>query len=295
MRLFVRFANTLKRQIKMARARNIKPSFFKNELLGQADPLLGMLFISLWTLADKAGRLEDRPLRIKAETFPYRDGIDINGYLTELLALGFIDRYEVNGLKIIEVVNFVKHQTPHSTEKVSELPCKPVYKPLTLINESPAVNGHINVLIPDSSNTESPLLIPDGQLADKSAPSETEIQLACRETWQSYSTAYFNRYGTEPVRNAKVNGQVKSFVQRIGFSESPLVASYYVQSNNSYYVGRGHVIDSLLNDCEKLRTEWATNTTMTATRAKQIDKHDANRSAVGEAMKILEAKNAKVN
>jgi hypothetical protein len=140
----------------MARARNIKPSFFKNELLGEAEPLLGLLFISLWTLADKAGRLEDRPLRIKAETFPYRENIDINSYLTQLLSLGFIERYEANGIKVIEIVNFTKHQTPHSTEKQSELPCKPIDTPVTLNNESASVNGHINVLIPDSL-----LLIPD--------------------------------------------------------------------------------------------------------------------------------------
>jgi hypothetical protein len=279
----------------MARARNIKPSFFKNELLGQADPLLGMLFISLWTLADKAGRLEDRPLRIKAETFPYRDGIDVDGYLTELVSLGFIERYEADGLKIIEVVNFSKHQTPHSTEKASELPCKPVSTPITLNNESPSVNGHINVLIPDSSNTDSLLLNPDVTAAEKSASSETEIQEACKETWKQYATAYFNRYKTEPVRNAKVNGQVKQFVKRLGFTESPLVAAFYVFSNTAYYVQRGHSFDGLLSDAEKLRTEWATGSTMTQTRARQIDKHDANRSAVGEAMKILEAKNAKVD
>lgn len=140
----------------MARARNIKPSFFKNELLGQADPMLGLLFISLWTLADKSGRLEDRPLRIKAETFPYRENININGYLTELVALGFIDRYKVGETAIIEVINFTKHQTPHSTEKASELPCKPIDAPITLINASASVISHINVLIP-----ESLLLIPD--------------------------------------------------------------------------------------------------------------------------------------
>lgn len=151
----------------MARARNIKPSFFKNELLGADDPLLGLLFISLWTLADKAGRLEDRPLRIKAETFPYRENIDINGYLTKLVSLGFIDRYKAvrdgQEVSIIEVLNFTKHQTPHSTEKQSELPAKPVNKPVTvtvaLNNESDPVNSHINVLNPDSSNTDS--LIPD--------------------------------------------------------------------------------------------------------------------------------------
>lgn len=106
----------------MARARNLKPALFKNELLGAADPLLTILFQSLWTLADREGRLEDRPLRIKAETFPYREGLDINGYLTELQRLGFILRYEVEGQRLIQVVNFKKHQTPHNTERPSTLP-----------------------------------------------------------------------------------------------------------------------------------------------------------------------------
>jgi hypothetical protein len=86
------------------------------------DPLITILFISLWTLADKQGRLEDRPLRVRAETFPYRENIDINGYLTELERTGFIRRYSVSGQAIIQVVNFSKHQSPHNTEKDSVLP-----------------------------------------------------------------------------------------------------------------------------------------------------------------------------
>jgi hypothetical protein len=156
----------------MARARNIKPSIFKNELLGVADPLITILFISLWTLADKQGRLEDRPLRIRGETFPYRENLDVNGYLTELVALGFIVRYEVDGVKIIEVVNFTKHQTPHSTEKQSELPANPIGKPVTvtlpLNNESTSVISHINVLIPDSLIPDS--LIPDSLIPDSLIP-----------------------------------------------------------------------------------------------------------------------------
>jgi hypothetical protein len=177
----------------MARARNIKPSLFKNELLGQADPLLTILFTSLWCLADKAGRLEDRPLRIKAETFPYRENIDINGYLTELQRLGFILRYKVSNEYFIQVAKFSKHQTPHSTEKASVIPEydekysiesttseNNVKEPLN--NESCSVNGHINVLIPDSLNTDSNILIPDSLIADssaekKSAPSKKGHQL----------------------------------------------------------------------------------------------------------------------
>jgi hypothetical protein len=52
------------------RACNIKPGFFKNEVLGTAVPILSLLFSGLWGLADREGRLEDRPLRIKAEIFP---------------------------------------------------------------------------------------------------------------------------------------------------------------------------------------------------------------------------------
>lgn len=287
----------------MARARNIKPSFFKNELLGEADPLLGLLFISLWTLADKAGRLEDRPLRIKAETFPYRENIDINGYLTQLVTLGFIERYKVGITSIIEIINFVKHQTPHSTEKASELPAKLIDKPLTdivaLNNASASVISYINVLIPDSSNTDSPLLIPDSsntyvQSAEKSAEpksddSETELQKACKQTWKLYSDAFYLRYGTEPVRNVKVNSMIKSFVGRIGFTEAPLVAAFYINNSTQYYVQRGHSVDCLLADAEKLRTEWATGNVMTNTRASQIDKSQANKSAVSEAMQLLGA------
>lgn len=146
----------------MARARNIKPSLFKNELLGEADPLLTILFQGLWCLADKEGRLEDRPRRIKVEIFPYRELPDFNRYLTELARLGFIERYEVENQAIIQVVNFVKHQSPHKTEKPSELPAKPSGARVTFTG--PSNNGSLTVkesLIPDS-------LIPDSLIPDSS-------------------------------------------------------------------------------------------------------------------------------
>jgi hypothetical protein len=106
----------------MARARNIKPGFFENEILGVQDPFVCLLFAGLWTLADKAGILEDRPMRIKAQLFPYRESLDVNGHLTVLQRLGFIRRYEVDGSRYIEVTNFKKHQSPHHTERASIFP-----------------------------------------------------------------------------------------------------------------------------------------------------------------------------
>jgi len=135
------------------------------------------LFIGLWGLADRKGRLEDRPKRIKIEIFPYRDLPLFNGYLTELQRLGFIDRYEVDGLPIIQVINFTKHQSPHKTEKDSILPSKPVNKDVT--QDAPLDNGAItvkaasdNALTPDSCllTPDSCLLTPEEDLsADESA------------------------------------------------------------------------------------------------------------------------------
>lgn len=106
----------------MARARNIKPALFKNEVLGVADPLLTLLFEGLWVLADRSGRMEDRPLRIRGEIFPYRDGLDMNAMLDWLQEAAFITRYKVGGASYIQVLNFEKHQNPHKNEPASTIP-----------------------------------------------------------------------------------------------------------------------------------------------------------------------------
>lgn len=115
----------------MARARNLKPGLFKNEILGAADPLYTLLFEGLWILADREGRLEDRPLRIKGEVFPYRDGVNVDAMLTWLQAHGFILRYEAQGKKCILVLEFVKHQNPHRNESESVLPSHEEVQPST--------------------------------------------------------------------------------------------------------------------------------------------------------------------
>ena len=50
----------------MPGARNIKPAFFANEFLAELPCEARLLFIGLWTLADRRGRLEDRSKGIMA-------------------------------------------------------------------------------------------------------------------------------------------------------------------------------------------------------------------------------------
>ena len=160
----------------MARARNIKPGFFKNEDLGTADPFVSLLFAGLWTLADKAGILEDRPLRIKAELFPYRDCFDINGYLTVLVSFNLIHRYEVDGVKLIQIENFVKHQNPHHTDRDSEYPsysdsCRKSVKQPLINGDAPADSLIPSSLIPDNGFPSKDLSAPSAQTVSKKGTS----------------------------------------------------------------------------------------------------------------------------
>lgn len=106
----------------MARARNIKPAIMDNEDLADLEPLTRLLFIYLWMLADRDGRMEDRPKRIAAQALPYDRSADVEEMLRDLHKSGFINRYEAGGVAVIQISAFLKHQTPHGTEKDGVLP-----------------------------------------------------------------------------------------------------------------------------------------------------------------------------
>lgn len=105
----------------MARARNIKPGTMENEALAALPPLHRLLWIYLWMLADREGRLEDRPQRIKAKALPYDDA-NADAMLADLQRAGFIVRYTVGGCRYVQIANFAKHQKPHANEAKSEIP-----------------------------------------------------------------------------------------------------------------------------------------------------------------------------
>ena len=111
----------------MSRTRAIKPSFFDNERLGELAPLARLLFIGLWCEADRAGRLEDRPKRLRKTLLGY-DNVtddDVDDMLAELQKADFIQRYQVDSNYYIAVINFIKHQNPHPKEKPSVIPTPP--------------------------------------------------------------------------------------------------------------------------------------------------------------------------
>lgn len=212
----------------MARARNIKPGIMVNEDLAELPALERLLFVYLWMLADKAGRLEDRPKRIKTQALPY-DDVDVDVMLSSLEAAGFLSRYISKGVACIQITNFSKHQSPHHTEKPSDLPeekmpsgsegCEvTVSSPLN--HREATVRERPDLLIPDS-------LIPDSLNTD----SQEKDNVACAPS--SYDLA------------AGLNGHKRKHdLDGRGLGDTP-----QEQWRNSTDVYRASRIIEYLNDC----------------------------------------------
>ena len=320
----------------MARARNIKPGFYTNEDLVECSLAARLLYPGLWMLADREGRLEDRPKKIKMSIFP-ADNLDIESLLSELEQYGFIKRYSSDNKKVISIPNFNDHQSPHGREQDSVLPDEYGLYKVHERNKNGIITGKHSLVkslvvndsnaetmqkhgLPDASTRQTPdkhhasppdslnpsslnpsslnpsSLNSESPLSDSVADTTDSIESSVsffpqggdsppkavkknektppptRETWNAYSFAYKTRYGVEPVRNATISGQLAQFVKRIGATEAPRVAAYYVHHNNQFYVTKMHTVGLLLADAEKLRTEWATNRMTTQTQARQSDK-----------------------
>ncbi len=160
------------------RARNLKPGFFKNEILASLSPLARILYEGLWCLADREGRLEDRPGRIKAEVLPY-DECDIDALLESLVDKKFIIRYKSKGEDYLWIPTFSQHQNPHHREPESKIPAyngkskprtsprpaqgQPRAKPLPSRADSGFLNPDSGFLTADSSASTAP----DHELLDE--------------------------------------------------------------------------------------------------------------------------------
>lgn len=146
-------------------------------------------------------------------------------------------------------------------------------------------NRHITLIEP-SGEPSFPAGLP---AAPPKVDTETELQAACRATWTAYALAYRNRHGATPVRNAKVNANVKQIVQRLGHVEAPLVAGWFLTVNERFVVQGLHDLGQLLARCEAYRTQWATGRQVTETSARQTDQTQSNLSAADEAIELLRA------
>lgn len=99
----------------MANRRMINSDLFSDDVFMELNDITRLTWIGLIVMsADDQGRLQDNELLIKSQIFPMdnKTPIKIKNALDTLERNDMIHRYQKDGKKLIQIVNWWKHQTP---------------------------------------------------------------------------------------------------------------------------------------------------------------------------------------
>lgn len=160
-------------------------------------------------------------------------------------------------------------RTSHSPESVME----PVIEPITPLASAKVVTGQVVPFAPQQPRCEIP--------ADMPGPKDQTCKTF--KAWANYAMAYRKRYGTWPVWNATVGGQLGKLIDRLGADVAHHVAAYFLTIDDSRLINGCHGIGDLLAKAEAYHTQWATNRRMNSTTAQQIERKQSNLTAGMEA------------
>jgi hypothetical protein len=229
----------------MARARNIKPAFFNNDLLAEIEPLGRIFFIGLWTVADYKGCLEWRPKRLRAQLLPY-DSCDVEKIAINLDKSGFIRFYSVQGETYVKIVNFEKHQNPHKNEKSkgSDIPEFQEKHSQAIDFKGERTLSDKIASTPDnnaSNPADSLLLIPDSlSLIPESLPPKNDSQSKPDRTLLEIFEYWCLCMNKDPVKSKLTLKRKKAVAARIkeGYLIDDIKTAIYNTSKDSWSMGQ---------------------------------------------------------
>jgi len=195
----------------MPRIRSIKPSFFTDGTIVALDPLTRLAFIGLWCHADRAGRLEDRPIDLKIRILP-GDAVDMGEHLLCLVSAGLIVRYEAplsirkgDTGRFIQIVNFEKHQRPHQGELASVLPPPQGVPKVTL--KSPDVSAEQEVST--SEALREALRETEKNLGQSTESTDRMEGVRVNLEWSSLFNAFWGKYPRKVAKQAAFKAWMK--------------------------------------------------------------------------------------
>ncbi|MFW5970500.1 MAG: hypothetical protein ACOCQT_00225, partial [Desulfovermiculus sp.] len=196
------------------RARNIKPGFFENEHLADCDPLARILFAGLWCMADRAGRLEDRPKKIKVKILPY-DECSVEDLLNQLEQYGFITRYIVNNQRYIQIDNFGRHQNPHCKEAESTIPAPCQHSASTVQTQEEPRKGFPELKEGDGERQDHPGSTQEASVADGQSKNKEQQETSGKSTFNKEHSA-----STVQAPEEHRSSPADSLIPDSGFSDS---------------------------------------------------------------------------
>lgn len=251
----------------MLKSRVVKPEFFVNEDLSELNPLARLLFIGLWCAADREGRLEDRPKRLKIELLPY-DDCDIDQLLQSLHPKHII-RYEVDGKQYIQVVNFTKHQSIHQNEKKSSFPDIP--SNYMELQGASCNSGDLPVIPPTYTYTStSTSTLEEADDAKNASPPVTSDCAWCKKPktdtsgvqflFQQMHNQYRERFGTCPhIIPGKDGSLLRGLLKSSKDPDILAIYGKYLNISDPFYEKHGYSIALFAQQFDGIRMRGDTD------------------------------------
>lgn len=95
------------------------------------------------------------------------------------------------------------------------------------------------------------------------------------QLFETYSKAFFKRYGVNPVRNAKTNSLCKQLATRLG-EEAHQVIEFYLSHNDQWFLKMQHDLASLVSKAESMHSQWQRGQAVTSVQVRQFEKQSSN-------------------
>lgn len=246
----------------MARIRTIKPEFFTSEDIVALSAMARLLYVALWCESDKEGRMQWKPKTFKLRYFP-ADDCDIGELCDELLGAGLVKLY---GDGLAYIPTFAKHQHVNPRETASVLP-----EPTEELTRHSRVSTREITVTDAQVGKEGKGRERKGKEVSSADPSGSTAKSDGSLAFEAYATAYETRYGTPPIRNAKVNSIFANLAKQLG-EAAPAVAAWYVTSESlATYTKSSHDPALLLRDASGLHTRWRQRMPMSTKTANAAD------------------------
>lgn len=149
----------------MAYIRTIKAAFFSSADIVCLSPLARLLYIALWTEADREGRLTWRPDTFKHRFFP-GDACDIRELCAELVGSQLVIPYAVDDRIYAEIPTFKIHQNINGKERKSVLPERRVLNAIDTRSNANATGANARIGFPQERKGTGEEVSPPSQVGD---------------------------------------------------------------------------------------------------------------------------------
>jgi hypothetical protein len=109
------------------RRREISPGFWKDERIWKLSHEAKLLYLGMTQVADREGRLLDKPFEIGVEVWPWAPA-EAGKLIEEMVAVGLVARYRVGETACLAYPSaaWKRHQRPHPKEQPSRIPRNPL-------------------------------------------------------------------------------------------------------------------------------------------------------------------------